>query len=56
VQPLYWFTRVEELMKRFILFLESPENHNRILKGAMIVSTLISIGMFAMFLPGIFNK
>ena len=43
-------------MKQFILSLEIGKNHDRIMKGVVIVSTLISIGMLALLLPGIFNK
>ncbi|EDZ99102.1 hypothetical protein BH160DRAFT_5601 [Burkholderia sp. H160] len=43
-------------MKQFILSLEIGKNHDRIVKGVLIVSILIGIAMFAMFLPGIFNR
>ncbi|MBB5412073.1 MULTISPECIES: hypothetical protein [Paraburkholderia] len=43
-------------MKQFILSLEIGKNHDRIMKGVLIFSILISIGMFALFLPAIFNR
>jgi hypothetical protein len=43
-------------MKQFILSLELEKNHDRIVKGACVGMILISIGMFALFLPAIFNR
>ncbi|WP_267956602.1 hypothetical protein [Paraburkholderia sp. HP33-1] len=43
-------------MKQFILSLEIGKNHDRIMKGVLIFNILISVGMLAMLLPGIFNR
>ncbi|SMG24030.1 hypothetical protein [Paraburkholderia susongensis] len=43
-------------MKQFLLSLGSDKNHDRILKGVLVVSILLSITMLAAFLPGIFNR
>ncbi|WP_275691476.1 MULTISPECIES: hypothetical protein [Burkholderiaceae] len=43
-------------MKQFILSLGSDKNHERIVKGGLIVSILISIVMFVAFLPGTFSR
>jgi hypothetical protein len=47
---------VEELMRNFILSLEIEKNYDRIMRGVLIVSTVIFIVTFAALLPGILNK
>jgi hypothetical protein len=43
-------------MRKLLLSPGSAKNHERIVKGGLVASILISIGMCAMLLPAIFNR
>ncbi|WP_268998459.1 hypothetical protein [Paraburkholderia sejongensis] len=43
-------------MKKLADYMGSERGHNQIVKGGGIAIVLISIGLLALLLPGIFNR